>query len=81
MNKLVEIVIRWTIHKIGFHTDIKKMYNSVKLVKDDWCLLRHIWQKDVVPRKLSEEKVIKTLIHGVESSGYQAERGLRETAR
>ena len=81
MNKLVEIVIRWTIHKIGFHTDIKKMYNSVKLVKDDWCLLRHIWQKDVVPRKLSEEKVIKTLIHGVESNGYQAEWGLRETVR
>ena len=29
MNKLVQIVIRWSIHKIGCHTDIKKMYNSV----------------------------------------------------
>ena len=38
MNKLVEIVIRWSLHKIGFDTDIKKMYNSVKLVEDDWCL-------------------------------------------
>ena len=33
------------------------------------------------PRKLPEEKVVKTLIYGVKSSGNQAERGLRETAR
>ena len=25
MNKLVEIVIHWSIHKIGYHTDIEKM--------------------------------------------------------
>ena len=83
MKKLVEIVIRWSIHKIGYHTDIKKMYNSVKLVEDDWCLHRHILQKDLDPRKLPEEKVIKTLIYGVKSNGNQAERerGLRETAR
>ena len=81
MKKLVEIVIRWSIHKIGYHTDIKKMYNSLKLVEDDWCLQRHIWQKDLDPRKLPEEKVIKTLVYGVKSSGNQAERGLRETAR
>ena len=31
MNNLVEIVIRWSAHKIGFHTDVKKMYNTVQL--------------------------------------------------
>ena len=25
MNELVEIVICWSTHKIGFHTDVKKM--------------------------------------------------------
>ena len=35
MNKLVEIAMRWSIYKIGYHTDIKEMYNSVKLVEDD----------------------------------------------
>ena len=74
MNKLVEIVILWSIHKIGHHTYIKKMYNSVKLVEDDWCLQRYIWQKDLDTKKLPEEKVIKTLIYGVKSSGNQAER-------
>ena len=81
MNKLVQIVIRWSIHKTGRHADIKKMYNSVKLVEDDWCLQRYIRQKDLDPRKLPEEKVMKTLIHGAKSSGNQTERSQRETAR
>ena len=74
LNNLVEIVIRWSIHKIGFHTDIKNMYNSVKLIEDDWCQQRYIWQKDLNPRKLPQEKVIKTLIYAVKSSGNQAQR-------
>ena len=80
MNKLDEIMICWLIHRLRSHTDIKKMYNSVKLDKD-WCLQWHIWQKDLDPRKLPEEKVIKTLIYGVKSSGNQTERNLQETAR
>ena len=31
MRKLVEIVIHWSTHKISFHTDAKKMYNTVQL--------------------------------------------------
>ena len=80
MNKLVEIMIRWSVYLVGFHTDVQKMYNSVKLDKDDWCFQRYIWEKDLDMNRIPEEKVIKTLIYGVKSSGNQAERGLRETA-
>ena len=45
MNKLVDIVIRWYSHEIGFHTDIKKMYNSVQLKEEHWCFQRYIWAK------------------------------------
>ena len=81
MNKLVEIVIRWSIHKVAFHTDIQKMYNSVKLHEENWCLQRYIWQHELDPTKIPEEKVIKTLIYRVKYSGNQAERSLRETAK
>ena len=64
MNKLVEIVIRWSKHRIGFHTDIKKMYNTVQLRQEDWCLQRYIWQRDLDKSKIPEEKIIKTLIYG-----------------
>ena len=80
MNKLVEIVIRWFTHNIGFHSDAQKMYNAVQLREQDWCLQRYLWQDTLDSNIPPEEKVIKTLIYGVKSSGNQAERGLRETA-
>ena len=73
-EKQYKIVIHWSTNKIGFRTIIKKMYSSVKLVEDDWLLQLHIWKNNLDPRKLPEEKVIKTLIYGVKSSGNQAER-------
>ena len=37
MNKLVEIVIHWSTHKTGSHTDVKKMYSTVQLQEEHWC--------------------------------------------
>ena len=81
MNKLVEIFIRWFCHKIAFHTDVTKMYNAVKLRQDQWCYQRYLWNNTLDVNQPPEEKVIKTLIYGVKSSGNQAERGLRETTK
>ena len=81
MSKLVEIVIRWYCHEIGFNTDIKKMYDSLQLKEEHWCFQQYIWHYDLDKRKLPDEKVIKTLIYGVKSRGNQSERGLCETAR
>lgn len=57
------------------------MYNTVKLREQDWCFQRYIWEKDLDSTKIPEEKVVKTLIYGVKSSGNQSEQGLRETAK
>ena len=80
MNKLVEIMIRWYSQKVGFHTDVKKMYNTIKRKQEDWCFQRYLWQDQLDHQKNPEEKIIKTLIYGVRSSGNQAERGLRQTS-
>ena len=37
MNKLVEVVIRWFTNRNAFHTDVQKMFNSVKVREEDWC--------------------------------------------
>ncbi|XP_066918053.1 uncharacterized protein [Clytia hemisphaerica] len=81
MNKLLEIFLRWRGHRIAFHTDVQKMYNSVKLRESDWCLQRYLWQEHLDPSQPPEEKVIMTLIYGVKSSGNQAETALRETVK
>ena len=41
MNRLQDIMLRWSLHKVGFHTNIKKMYNSIKLREDHWCYQRY----------------------------------------
>jgi len=60
MNKLVEILIRWMTHKIGLHTDISKMYNSVKLHEEHWPLQRYIWESTLndkhIPKKKSSKR-------------------------
>ena len=56
------------------------MYNSVKLQQSDWCFQRYLWKENLEDNQATEEKVIKTLIYGVKSSGNQAEYGLRQTA-
>ena len=81
MNKLIEIFLRWRTHNVGFHTDVQKMYNSIKLHQSHWCFQRYLWQECLDVEQPPEEKVIMTLIYGVKSSGNQAEYGLRETAR
>ena len=53
-------MIRWSKHRIGFHTDIKKMYNTVQLRQEYWCLQRYIWHRDLGKSKILEEKIIKT---------------------
>ena len=56
------------------------MYNTVQLLEEHWCFQRYIWQNEIGKRKIPEEKVIKTLIYGVNSSGNQSESELCETA-
>ena len=80
MNKLVEILIRWTTHKFAFHTDIQKMYNAVRLQSSHWRYQMYLWRDDLDVERPPRQKVIKTLIYGVRSSGNLAERGLRQTA-
>ena len=80
MNKLVEILIRWYTHKVAFHTDVTKMYNTIKLDRNQWCFQRYLWSNDLLPNEQPQEKVIKTLIYGVKSSGNQAERAIRQTS-
>ena len=56
MNKLVEIVIRWSTHKTGFHTDVKRMFNTVQLQEAHWCFQRYIWQNELDNKKRYQKR-------------------------
>ena len=81
MNNLIMMFIRWGLRRFAFHTDVQKMYNSIRLHDDDWCYQLFLLDMDLDPNKDPKVAVIMTLIYGVKPSGNQAERALRETAR
>ena len=51
------------------------------LRKQNWCFQRYLWQEELDPQKVPNQKVIKTQIYGVKPSGNLAEHSIRETAR
>ena len=77
LKKLQEILIRFSIHHVGIHSDVRKMYNTIKLNENYWGYQRYVWQENLDAQKIPSEKIIKTLIYGVRSSGNQSEHGLR----
>ena len=81
MNYLLQIFIRWLTRRCGFHTDVQKMYNSVRLAKEHRCYQLCLYHPDLTPGSKPITYVIDTLIYGVKSSGNQAERAIREIAR
>ena len=78
MNFLLQIYLRWLIRKCGFHTDVQKMYNSVRLAKENRCYKLCLYHPDLTPDAKPTVYVINTLIYGVKSSGNQAECAIRE---
>ena len=80
MNKLISILIRWFIQKIGFHTDIAKMYNGIGLDKKHWRYQLYFWDDQLREGVAPRWKVILTAIYGVISSGNVAECAVRKIA-
>ena len=80
MNKLIVILLRWSIHKVGFHTDVAKMYNVITLDKKHWRYQLYLWDEQLRVGVTPRWKVVKTAIYGVISSGNVSECGVRKVA-
>ena len=80
LNSMLEIIIRFRNVVVAIHTDVRMMYNVVKLKPEHWTFQRYLWDADLDPTGAPQEKVVKTLIYGVKSSGNQAQGGMRKCA-
>ena len=80
MNKLISILIRWFAHRVGFHTDISKMYNVIVLDKKHWRYQMYLWDGELRVGVAPRWKTVRTAIYGVKSSGNVAECAVRKVA-
>ena len=81
LNSMLEIWVRFRLVVVAIHTDIKMMYNVIKLKPEHWTYQRYLWGNELDPDEMPKDKLCKTLIYGVKSSGNQAQCGLRMTAK
>ena len=80
MNNLLQIMIRWSIKKFGYHTDVRKMYNTVLMNKEFWRFQLYWWSRSLESGEEPAIKVVKSCIYGIKCSGNQAETALRKVA-
>ena len=80
MNPMIQVIIRFRSYDVAIHTDIRQMYNVVKLLPEHWKFQRYLFDEFLNPDNEPEEKAVQTIIYGVTSSGNQAACGLRITA-
>ncbi len=80
MNKLIAILIKWRTHLVAFHTDVRKMYNTILLDKRHWQYHLYYWDNQLRVGVKPRIKVIKTAMYGIRSSGNVAESAIRKTA-
>ena len=78
INNIVQIFIRWKIRVAVIHNDVQKIYNTVKLQQEDWCLQRYLWEENIYSNNFPQDKSIKTLVYSVKSSSNQAEYSTKE---
>lgn len=56
------------------------MFNIVKLPEGDWCFQRYLCDNDLDQDKISQEKIVNTLIFDTKASVNQTDRTLSETS-
>lgn len=71
-----EILIRWMIYKKQLFIQMGKDVQHPETSQTELLFSKIHMEKGLDSTKLSEEKVVKTLIQGVKSSGNQAEQRL-----
>lgn len=68
------ILIRWRMFKIGFTSDIEKMYRQIIMDPDDAKFQRILWRNN--PNEEIKQYILDTVTFGTASAPYQATRSL-----
>jgi hypothetical protein len=80
LEKLLHLLINFRAGPHAFATDIKMAYNNVALTPKCYKWHRYLWYPDCNPDMEVEERVMKTLIYGVVSSGNQTTEAIQQVA-
>ena len=77
-STLIDVLLRFRLHRIALTADISKMYRAVHLASADKDLHRFLWRND--PRDELIDYRMTRLTFGVSASSFAANQSLRQLA-
>jgi hypothetical protein len=77
-STLIDVLLRFRLHRIALTADISKMYRAVHLASDDKDLHRFLWRND--PKDELVDHRMTRLTFGVSASSFAANQSIRQLA-
>ena len=77
-SSLIDVLLRFRLHRITITTNISKMYRSIELVKKDCDLHRFVLRSD--PSKITNDYRMTRVTFGVLASSYVANMCVKQNA-
>ena len=75
---LIDVLLRFRMHRIALTTDVSKMYSAIELVPPDKDLHRFVWRR--TPNEPLTDYRMKRLTFGVSSSSFIANMAIKQNA-
>ena len=77
-SSLVDVLLRFRLHRVALTTDVSKMYRAVELVPADRDLHRFVWRRDTA-EPLRDFRMTRVTF-GVSASSYAANMAVKQNA-
>ena len=77
-SSLIDVLLRFRLHRIAITTDISKMYRAIELVKRDRDLHRFVWRSD--PSEVIKDYRMTRVTFGVSASSFVANMCVKQNA-
>ena len=78
-SSLVDVLIRFRLHRVALMTDVSRMYRAILLVPSDRDLHRFVWRSD--PSHTLKDYRMTRLTFGVNASSFVANMSVKQNAR
>ena len=75
---LIDVLLRFRVHRIGLIADVSKMYRAIQLAKPDRDLHRFIWRSK--PEDVLQDYRMTRVTFGVSASCFAANMAVRQNA-
>ena len=76
---LIDVLLRFRVHRIGLIADVSKMYRAIQLAKPDRDLHRFVWRSK--PEDVLQDYRMTRVTFGVSASCFAANMAVRQNAR